>query len=49
MSLIDKEKFFKYTSSNHQKILKDLNDRIHDDPYVLDAGLEGEESMSIDL
>ena len=32
MSLIDKEKFFKYTSTNHQKILKDLNDKIHDDP-----------------
>jgi hypothetical protein len=49
MSLLDKEKFNKFTTQNHQKILKKLNDRIHDDPFVLDAGIHGEEHINIDL
>lgn len=49
MSLLDKEKFNKFTTQNHQKILKKLNDRIHDDPFVLDAGIHGEDHINIDL
>lgn len=49
MSLLDKEKFNKFTSKNHQKILKKLNDQIHDDPFVLDAGIHGEDHINIDL
>lgn len=49
MSLLDKEKFNKFTSQNHQKILKKLNDQIHDDPFVLDAGIHGEGHINIDL
>jgi NTP pyrophosphatase (non-canonical NTP hydrolase) len=49
MSLIDKEKFNKFTSQNHSKILEQLNDAMHNDPFILDAGIHGEHHITIDL
>ena len=49
MSLLDKDKFNRFTTQNHNKIMEHLNDQIHDDPFVLDAGVHGDHHMNIDL
>lgn len=42
LSLLDKETFNAFLTGNFKQILKDLNDRVFNNPFVLDAGIHHE-------
>lgn len=49
LNLLRKERFNKFFIENHDAILKELNDEVFKNPFVLDAGIHHEEEKKNDI